>query len=329
MSPAPAHSATAARSFDPTACGHGSATVRPFLKWAGGKRQLLPVLRRFYPVEFGTYHEPFVGSGAVFFDLQRLGRLDGRRTVLADTNADVVACYQAVQRDVSAVIRHLRVLEAHHERQGEAWYYEVRDERFNPLRRRGDLRRAATRARLAAMLIYLNRTGFNGLFRLNARGDFNVPSGRYASPRICDADNLRAVARALASPGVVVRARSFEHILAEAAPGDFLYFDPPYAPVSATARFTSYTPGGFAEADQRRLQAVVLELAARGCQVLLSNSTAPLVQQLYLSSAARAAGLRAHVVRARRAINSHPGRRGAVDEYVITNIGPPRRRLVC
>lgn len=300
----------------------------PFLKWAGGKRQLLPELRRYYPASFNAYIEPFVGSGAVFFDLAARGRLAARPVLLADTNADVVGCYQALRREPDAVIAALGALAREHDRRGVAFYYEVRDGRFNPgrLARTGGARRGYP-AELAAMLIYLNRTGFNGLFRLNTQGVFNVPAGRYERPRICDHENLRAVARVLAQPGVRVRQQSFERVLAQAAPGDFLYFDPPYAPVSTTASFTAYTSGGFGEEDQRELQRVIVALAGRGCQVLLSNSTAPLVRELYAEAPeARAAGLSVRTVLARRAINSRASARGTVREYLITNI--PRLQRV-
>ena len=158
---------------------------------------------------------------------------------------------------------------------------------------------------LAAMFIYLNRTGFNGLFRLNSRSEFNVPAGRYANPRICDADNLRAVASIIAAPGVNIRYGGFELALEHAQRHDLLYFDPPYAPVSDTANFTGYTAGRFSSEDQRRLQRAVIELAGRGCHVIVSNSTAPIISELYETNrTARRAGLRAHRVPARRAINS-------------------------
>jgi DNA adenine methylase len=213
------------------------------------------------------------------------------------------------------------------------FYYEVRDRRFNPWRAtllaQVDLDSGTAPdypTEVAAMLVYLNRTGFNGLFRLNSQGLFNVPAGRYVNPRVCDADNLRAVARALGEPGVEIRFQSFETVLREADRGDFLYFDPPYAPLSETACFTSYTADGFTDWHQRRLQRTVVALASRGCQVLLSNSTAPLVQELYVgSAAARDAGLVAHTVLARRAINSRASRRGPVHEFVITNLGRTAR----
>ncbi len=297
--------------------------IRPLLKWAGGKRQLLPALRRFYPPAFERYIEPFVGSGAVFFDLLSSGRLRDRDAILIDSNADLIACYQAVRDEVDEVARALDDLAAAHARTGRGHYYEVRDRRFNPLRDR--LRASdgciAYTPELAAMFIYLNRTGFNGLFRLNASGAFNVPAGRYERPRIADRNRLLRVAEALSIPRVRLQVGSFETADAIAKAGDFLYIDPPYAPVSRTANFTSYTSGRFGAADQQRLQAMVVGLARRGCHVLLSNSTALEIATLYEGNAqTRAAGLRTLRVPARRAINSHAGRRGSVEEYLITNI---------
>ena len=304
--------------------------VRPFLKWAGGKRQLLSQLARFRPASFGAYCEPFLGSGALFFDLHSRGGLDDRRVVLMDNNADLIGSFLSVRNDVSRVIRSLRRLSEAHQRDPSGCYYRVRDQRFNPGRRRLAAQDGSPGRRsehytpaLAAMLIYLNHTGFNGLFRLNSSGGFNVPEGRYVNPRICDASNLRAVAAALSRPGVEIRENRFESVCEWAMPGDFLYFDPPYAPVSATSSFTAYTPGGFSLDDQRRLQQIVVELARRGCHVLLSNSTAPEITALYADNVvARAAGLRAHRVTARRAINSRGAARGRVDEYLISNISP-------
>jgi DNA adenine methylase len=298
--------------------------VRPFLKWAGGKRQLLSELRRFVPSEFGSYHEPFLGSGAVFFDLWRRGMLEGRACRLTDINPDLVGCYQALARSVDAVVRELEALARAHARHPSAAYYRVRDDMFNP-RRRAHAESAEPSeypAALAAMLIYLNRTGYNGLFRLNAKGEFNVPAGRYARPRICDERTLRAVADVLGAPGVEIGHAPFTSVCDAARAGDLVYLDPPYAPLSPTARFTSYTAGSFSEEDQRRLHRVVLRLTRRGCHVVLSNSTAPLVASLYDTRAARAAGIRAHRVAAKRAINSDASRRGVVEEYIISNVEP-------
>ena len=300
--------------------------LRPFLKWAGGKRQLLPTFQEFYPERFRAYHEPFLGSGAVFFDLAAAGRLGGR-VRLTDVNADLVGCWLRLRDDPDAVVERLRALAADYEADPDDHYYRVRG-RFNPARQaimNGTGPRAERyTADLAAMFIYLNRTGYNGLFRLNSRGLFNVPRGRYKNPRICDEENLRRVSAALATLSVTVEPAGFDAVLRTARKGDFIYFDPPYAPLSTTAYFTSYTSSGFDDEDQRRLQQVAVELAAKGCHVLLSNSTAPQIAALYDGNPdAEGAGLAAYTVPARRAINSNASRRGGVQEYVITNL--PRR----
>ena len=206
----------------------------------GGKRQLLPELRRFYPLTFNRYIEPFFGSGAVFFDLARLGRLRNHDVILIDANVDLIGCYESVRDDPEGVASALEDLASGHSRDGHAHYYEVRDRRFNPLReaRRRPDGTITYSPELAAMLIYLNRTGFNGLFRVNARGAFNVPAGRYEHPRIADRGKLLSVANALSNPRVQLRSGSFLLVDRLAAEGDFLYVDPPYAPVSRTANFT-------------------------------------------------------------------------------------------
>jgi DNA adenine methylase len=297
--------------------------TRPLLKWAGGKRQLLPALRAHYPASFGTYIEPFVGSGAVFFDLYASGRLAGRNAVLIDANADLIGCYEQVRDAADAVADALDELAARHAIEGSTHYYRVRDERFNPGREAGRDREGRVRytPELAAMFIYLNRTGFNGLFRVNARGGFNVPAGRYVRPAMATRASLRYAADALRS-GVQLVWGSFERAEAVARAGDFLYLDPPYAPVSRTANFTSYTAGRFTLADQRRLRQMIVRLARRGCHVLCSNSTAGEVEALYEHPTARTAGLRTCRVLARRAINSNPSRRGVVEEYLVTNVDP-------
>lgn len=304
-------------------------SLRPFLKWAGGKRQLLPALRAYYPERVGRYIEPFLGSGAVFFDLWSTGRLEGRPVVLGDGNPDLIGCYRCLRDRVDDVIADLAALAEGHARDGAAHYYDVRDGRFNPARdewrARGGTAADYTPA-LAAMLIYLNRTGYNGLFRQNARGVFNVPAGRYARPRILDEACLREVSRVLSSPGVELVDAPFERVLARARRGDFVYLDPPYAPLSVTSAFRSYTAQRFSTDDQARLQAAVVALAARGVSVLLSNSTAPEIRRLYeRNAAARDAGLRARRVPARRAINSRADRRGVVEELLVTNL-PARQR---
>lgn len=289
--------------------------TRPLLKWVGGKRQLLPALRTWYPAGFSRYVEPFFGSGAVFFDLLGSGRLEGQAVRLVDKNSDLVGCYQAVREQPEAVVAALRELAAGHATGGERFYYEVRDGQFNPARAAGGGYTPA----LAAMFIYLNRTGFNGLFRLNRRGVFNVPAGRYDNPHICDSSLVHAVAAALRAPGVSLVLGDFQEALSGAGAGDFVYCDPPYAPLSRTASFASYTADGFTAADQECLQACVVTAASRGATILLSNSCTPEIEELYQTDAARRAGLVVHRVPARRAINSRATSRGPVDEVVVTN----------
>jgi DNA adenine methylase len=246
---------------------------------------------------------------------------------LADRSADLIGCYRMIRAHVEEVIVALRELAEGYQREGREHYYRVRDDCFNVVRRQ--LGRDAVAAdytpALAAMLIYLNRTGFNGLFRLNAGGGFNVPAGRYAKPRICDENTLRQAAGALDQPGVDLRHEAFDASVGDRADrGDFVYFDPPYAPLSATSDFTSYTADGFTLADQTRLRDLVFALAGRGCHVVLSNSTAPEVAELYDNAAARNLGLRALKVPARRAINSKASARGEILEYIVTNVAVDR-----
>lgn len=296
---------------------------RPLLKWAGGKRQLLPQIRLLYPAHFDRYIEPFVGSGAVFFDLHSRGLLTGRRAQLVDANPDLVGCYRMLRDKTDDVIAELQALAAQHLASGDAFFYEVRDRRFNPARAAA---RGAYSPQLAAMLIYLNRTGFNGLFRLNRRGEFNVPVGRYVNPSICDTGHLRSVARALRQRGVSIALGSFERAIATAGAGDFVYCDPPYEPLSRTSSFASYTADGFTAADQRRLQQEIVAAAHRGAHIVLSNSSAPLIESLYTGRDAQRAGLMLRRVPARRAINSRAALRGPVDEVIVTNV--PAGRLL-
>lgn len=304
-----------------------TSIVRPLLKWAGGKRQLLPILANYYPQKFSRYIEPFMGSAAVFFDLLNSGRLARRTIILADVNPDLIGCYRTLRDRPEAVIRSLTLLASQYRAGGSACYYDVRDLRFNPLR-------AALQARaadpadvadmytpeLAAMLIFLNRTGFNGLFRLNRRGGFNVPVGRYTNPTICDEAHLRAVASALASPSITLTLRSFDRTLAEAGAGDFVYCDPPYAPLSPTSSFANYTADGFTSFDQRRLQQAVVAACARGAHVIVSNSSATEILNVYTTPEARKVKLQVKPVPARRAINSRASARGPVNELIISNV---------
>jgi DNA adenine methylase len=298
--------------------------VTPFLKWAGGKRQLLPALSEHYPEQFRRYVEPFLGSGAVFFDLYSRGRLQGKAVRLADAHPDLIGCYRMLRSSVEAVIRKLEALQREHRADDAACYYDVRDRRFNPARaaamRKGTLHPDSYTPSLAAMLIYLNRTGFNGLFRLNKRGMFNVPAGRYANPRICDAEQLRAVARALGDPLVTLAFEPFDAALADAGRGDFVYCDPPYEPLTRTSNFARYTADGFTLIDQRRLLEAVIGAARRGSAVVVSNSSATAIRDLYAARSVEDAGLTLRIVPARRAINSKTSGRGVVDEVILSNV---------
>ena len=264
------------------------ASGRPFLKWAGGKRQLLPALLKEVPRPLPRFIEPFVGGGALFFELRP------REALLADVNERLIRTYRGVRDHVDDVIALLR--EYPHD---EAFFYDLREVDVD----------ARTDAEVAAWFIYLNRTGFNGLYRVNRRNRFNVPFGRHDNPTICDETTLRSCSRALARSELLVA--DFAEAAATARSGDFVYFDPPYVPLSVTSSFTSYTSGGFDAEDQRRLRDVALELKRRGVNVLLSNSSAPFVRELY------AEGFEVTEVSATRLVNSKVSGRGAVVELVI------------
>ena len=267
----------------------------PFLKWAGGKGQLLQDIVPRMPLEIaGTYVEPFVGGGAVFFELARLGRI--QRARLYDRNEELVTTYRAVQGDVEGVIEALR-----RHRNDEAYFYEVRAQdpaALAPMQR-------------AARTIFLNRVGYNGLYRVNAGGRFNVPFGRYQNPTICDENGLREAANALKL--AVIEVADFEEGCREVGPGDVVYFDPPYVPLSRTSSFTGYAATRFDEPEHRRLATVFEHVVERGAFALLSNSDTPLSRELYLP-------FKIATVEATRAINSKGDKRGVVNEVLVQGI---------
>lgn len=267
--------------------------VRPVLKWAGGKTRLLPELMRHAPNRYAAYHEPLMGGGALFFELA--ARHSFSRATLADINPHLIDVYLALRDHIDDVIAALRghVYEPEH-------YYAVRAQRpvDLPLPER------------AARVIYLNKTCYNGLYRENRAGQFNVPFGRYKNPTICDEDNLRVAASLLI--GVEIAVRPFQAIAEIAARNDFVYFDPPYYPTSPTANFTGYAAGGFTADDQRALRDVFAGLRGRGVKAMLSNSDTPFIRDLY-------AGFALHEVQAARAINRDAAGRGKVTELLICN----------
>ncbi len=268
---------------------------RPFLKWAGGKTQLADALLERKPVCFNTYHEPFVGSGALFFRLYRENHI--RRAILSDINAELIDTYLAIRDHVAEVIRVLS--EFPHDKE---FYYEVR--RKDPWKLRLSER--------AARMIYLNKTGYNGLYRVNRKGQFNVPFGRYKSPKYLDRDNLWAVSQALQN--VEILCAAFDTVIDRAEPGDWVYFDPPYVPVSPTANFTSYYANGFGLQDQERLRDICMKLSKNNVYIMVSNSDTPTVRSLYQSEY-----FAIDEVLANRAINCNGAKRGKITELVITN----------
>lgn len=269
----------------------------PFVKWAGGKGRLLSQLRPLLPpgVARMRHVEPFVGGGALFFSRQP------SRALLTDVNPSLIDTYHAIRDDVERVIDALGELAAQHCKER---YYDVR-ERYNRGAR-------ITAPKRAAMFIYLNKTCFNGLHRVNRRGEFNVPYGSYKNPRILNSEGLRAASRALKA--AELRCASFEALLEHAKPGDFVYFDPPYEPVSSTASFTAYSRNGFSREDQSRLAEVYAALDRRGCKLMLSNSDVPFIRTLYRR-------FRVDMVAAPRAINCNGAKRGKVTEVVVRNYG--------
>lgn len=274
----------------------------PIVKWAGGKSQLLSQFEPFFPADFRRYLEPFVGGGAVFFYLYSQGRLDGKESILIDRLEELINVYRVTRDHLQDLIGALCQHEPY--KHDADYYYEVRAwDRRPDYRQRGDVERAAR-------FIYLNRTCYNGLYRVNRKGQFNVPFGRYRNPTICDADNLRLVHRSL--QGVVLEVGDFGRCLELASPGDFVYLDPPYHPLSKTAYFTSYTSAAFSAKDQQRLAATFEELNQRGCQIMLSNSYTDSIRELY-------EGHEQVRVQAIRAISSKPDQRGAISELLVMN----------
>jgi DNA adenine methylase len=267
--------------------------ARPFIKWAGGKSQLLRHLRSHIPKRYGRYWEPFIGGGALFFSVAP------QSAVICDVNEELISTYEVVRDSVEDLICELQshTYDSEHFYSVRSW---DRDEGFGTL----------SPVRRAGRFIYLNKTCFNGLYRVNSKGHFNVPCGKYTNPRVVDADNLRWCSEALQRADI--RLASYLSIEPEVQVGDFVYFDPPYMPVSATASFTSYTKEGFNFEDQVALRDLCQRLVDKGAHICVSNSASPFVESLYQ-------GFRINTVDATRAINSKADKRGTVQELIITN----------
>jgi DNA adenine methylase len=271
---------------------------RPFLKWAGGKTQLSGELDKRTTCTFNCYHEPFIGGGAFFFKLYREHKI--RTAYLSDLNIELIDAYTAVRDQVEAVIQILAGYP-----HSKSFYYDLRAQ--DPW--------AMDKSSRTARMIYLNKTGYNGLYRVSKQGKFNVPFGRYKNPGYCDEANLRAVSQALQN--IELSSAAFEKVLEKALPGDFVYFDPPYVPVSKTANFTAYHANGFTENDQIKLRDVCIELTQRRVKIMLSNSATDRVRTLYSTP-----DFFITEVQASRAINSNGKGRGKLAELIITNYPP-------
>ncbi len=272
---------------------------KPFVKWVGGKRQLLKQFKKmdlYPPSQFdankNTYFEPFVGGGAVFFDLLP------KKAFLSDLNSDLVITYNVIKNNIDALIKSLKK----HEYEKD-YFLKVRAK--NP--------KNLSDIDVASRFIFLNRTCFNGMYRVNSKGQFNVPFGKYTNPLICDEDNLRKVSKALEK--VEIKHQDYKAVLKKAKKGDFIYFDPPYYPISKTASFTTYTTEAFLDKEQIELRDTFLELHKRGCFVMLSNSDTPFINKIYKGFK----GVKINKVEAGRSINSKASGRGKITEVLITN----------
>lgn len=270
-----------------------SEQLRPILKWAGGKRSLAERILKELPPRIQTYYEPFVGGAAVFLALAEAKRFE--RAVISDKNRELVDLYTVVRDHLGQLHKKLEALQG---RTSEEDYYEIR----------GDSPR--TKIERAARLIYLNKTGYNGLYRVNSKGGFNVPYGRYKKPKIYDPVRLDGMSIALQD--VEIRVADFEEVCAQAKKGDAVYLDPPYLPVSKTASFSAYHSEAFGIEEHRRLAAVFAKLQRRHVAAVLSNSATPETRALYQN-------FRCSDVAVRRPINSVASRRGAVSELLVVS----------
>ena len=271
---------------------------KPFVKWAGGKRQIIDKLKKYVPEEFDTYYEPFVGGGALLFDLSP------KHAVINDSNEELMNVYRCLC-DEEKFKKMCNVLNHYETSHSEEFFYEVRnkDRSKNAYNRLSDYTRAAR-------TIYLNKACFNGLYRVNSKNEFNVPFGKKLKVNTYEGSNLITVSNYLTMNDIKILSVDFEEAVKDAKKGDFIYFDPPYD--SDTSTFNSYTEEGFNKDEQRRLASVFKELDKRGCYVMLSNHNTLLVNELYK-------GYHFHIIEAKRNINANGKKRGKVEEVIITN----------
>ena len=273
---------------------------RPFVKWAGGKRQLIAELEKNYPKKFDTYFEPFLGGGAVMFNL--LAKHPDMKCHVSDLNSDLILAYLAIRDKVTEVIESLENHAKKYQKNQNQYYYQIRES--EPI----------SQIEKVSRLIFLNKTCFNGLYRVNNKGKFNVPLGSYTNPNIVNKENLLTVSKILQSPNLEFFCRDFEQSLHDIKKNDFVYFDPPYQPVSKTANFTSYTNRSFTDDDLERLANLAEKLDSKGCKVLLSNSKSKIVEKSFSSSK-----WKIKEIQVNRAINSDSKKRTGHYEILIKN----------
>ena len=276
------------------------AVPKPFVKWAGGKRQLIPEISKHLPKEFATYFEPFLGGGAVLFHI--LSENPGIKCTVSDLNSDLVLAYITIRDRTEELISSLKIHSKNYFKDSKSYYYKIRD--------------TSPRSQIekTSRLILLNRTCFNGLYRVNSKGKFNVPLGRYTNPNIVNEENLRAVSHFLKSRKIKISCNDFGTVLDDSKKGDFVYFDPPYQPVSNTANFTSYTSRDFGDADLRRLVELCFALDSKGCKVILSNSNSDKVIAHFENTKWKITKTTVN-----RAINSNSKKRTGHTELIIKN----------
>ena len=273
---------------------------KPFVKWVGGKRQLMQDLENNFPKQFATYHEPFLGGGAVMFNL--LTKKPQLSCNVSDFNSDLILAYVTIRDKLGKLIESLENHSKNYHKDSAEYYYQVRKQE------------PKQQIEKVSRLLFLNKTCFNGLYRVNKKGQFNVPLGRYTNPNIVNKENLTAVSKILQSKKIKISCRDFEAVLDDAKKGDLVYFDPPYQPVSSTANFTSYTHRDFTEDDLERLANLGDKLHSRGCHVLLSNSNSKTVKDFFSKKHWKISSINVN-----RAINSNAQKRTGHKEIIIKN----------
>lgn len=282
----------------------GNSKMYPFTKWTGGKRQLLKDLKNLMPNNYRTYFEPFVGGGALFFDLAN------NKAVINDANSELINAYRVIKENVIDLIKYLEIHSANNSKE---YYYYIREtDRDGRIQKMNETERAAR-------LLYMLRVNFNGLYRVNSKNQFNTPYGRYKNPKIIDRENLMKIHKYLNNNQIIIMNGDFEVATQNVSEGDFVYFDPPYIPINETSNFTNYTANGFGLEEQIRLRNLFKELDRKGAYVMLSNSDVPIMRELYEEYEKTT-----YIVQAKRNINSKSNGRGSINELIITNYSKER-----